>query len=104
MMGILLISLKCVHIYLIEHLNLGTSQTEIVFSTDQHCVSYVQVRGSVPCMYFHPAIESPSLLPLNNNVVLQCFGNSKVYKPSDNGFKSRALMPPNQLSSVTSPI
>lgn len=27
-------------------------QTETVFSTDQHCVSYVQVRGSVPCMYF----------------------------------------------------
>lgn len=29
-------------------------QTETVFSTDQHCVSYVQVRGSVPCMYLSP--------------------------------------------------
>jgi len=26
-------------------------QTETIFSTDQHCASYVQVRGSVPCMY-----------------------------------------------------
>lgn len=26
-------------------------QTETVFSTDQHSVSYVQVRGSVPCMF-----------------------------------------------------
>lgn len=27
-------------------------ETETVFSTEQHCVSYVQVRGSIPCMYF----------------------------------------------------
>lgn len=30
------------------------SQTETVFSTDQQCISYVQVRGSVPCMYSPP--------------------------------------------------
>ena len=29
----------------------GMVQTEMIFSTDQHCVSYVQVRGSVPCVY-----------------------------------------------------
>lgn len=29
-------------------------ETETVFSTEQHCVSYVQVRGSVPCMYSPP--------------------------------------------------
>lgn len=28
---------------------LSCNQTETIFSTDQHCVSYVQVRGSVPC-------------------------------------------------------
>lgn len=28
-------------------------QTETIFSTDQHCFSYIQIRGSVPRWCFH---------------------------------------------------
>lgn len=41
--------------------SLRRCQTETVFSSDQHCVSYVQVRGSVPCMYFILNILVPFL-------------------------------------------
>ena len=33
-------------------------QTETILTTDQHCVSYTQVRGSVPCAYFAVAFDS----------------------------------------------
>jgi hypothetical protein len=53
----------------IEHLSSVCCQTEAVFSTDQHCVSYVQVRGSVPCMYSS----------LSNTVNFFTFSTSVLY-------------------------
>ena len=39
-------------------------QTETIFSTDQHCFSYVQVRGSVPCKFFKHISGSDGLTRL----------------------------------------
>lgn len=33
-------------------------ETEVVFSTDQHCVSYVQVRGSVPLFWEQQGLQT----------------------------------------------
>jgi hypothetical protein len=56
----------------------GCCQTETVFSTDQHCVSYVQVRGSVPCTYLILKYIKPEAK--GAYAVLQCSGNSKGFK------------------------
>lgn len=70
-------------------------QTETVFSTDQHCMSYVQVRGSVPCMYFSHQIYSFHLEKGNS---LQYSGNSKEYRHSDSASKWPGPMHLNLLS------
>ncbi|KAJ7178924.1 inositol polyphosphate phosphatase [Mycena filopes] len=33
-------------------------ETEAIFTTDQHCVSYVQVRGSVPLFWEQPGLQT----------------------------------------------
>jgi hypothetical protein len=33
------------------------TKTEIIFSSDQHCVSYAQIRGSVPCAVHCPTFS-----------------------------------------------
>lgn len=54
------------------------AQTETVFSTDQHCFSYVQVRGSVPCMSLTelntPHLHPPSFAALPTCSVLGATG------------------------------
>jgi hypothetical protein len=73
-------------------------QTEIIFSTDQHCVSYVQVRGTVPRVYL-------VLVECCDTYILETYkysGNSKVFKHSASVFKSRVPKHLNQLSSATS--
>jgi hypothetical protein len=56
---------------------LKACQTETVFSTDQHCVSYVQVRGSVPCMsifQYDAPLSSINVLVFWEQQGLQTFG------------------------------
>jgi len=59
-------------------------QTETIFTTDQHCVSYVQVRGSVPCMYLSYQIHHFYLKQGNS---FQYSGNNKEYRHSDSAFR-----------------
>ena len=69
-------------------------QTETVFSTDQHSVSYVQVRGSVPRMFTRSSYFIFS--KLTNNTKYS--GSNKAYKRLDNVSKSLAPTPPSQRS------
>lgn len=64
--------------------HLSLHQTETVFSTDSHCISYVQVRGSIPCMYLGCSIY---MLELLNKSLLQCFGNNKDCRPLASAYK-----------------
>jgi synaptojanin len=60
-------------------------QTETIFSTDQHCVSYVQVRGSIPCMSSYPnALDTKDF---KRNVTCQYSGNSRASKLLVNAYK-----------------
>ena len=67
-------------------------QTETIFSTDQHCFSYVQIRGSVPCQSFIVCFVS-KISP-----IFQCSGNNKAYRRLDNEYKSPGRMHRNQPS------
>jgi len=60
-------------------------QTETIFSTDQHCVSHVQVRGSIPCMSSYPnALDTKDF---KRSVTCQYSGNSRASKPLVNAYK-----------------
>ena len=68
------------------------TQTETIFSTDQHCFSYVQIRGSVPCQSFIVCLV-PKISP-----IFQCSGNNKAYRRLDNEYKSPGQTLRNRLS------
>jgi hypothetical protein len=80
-------------------LHLKHHQTETVFSTDQHCVSYVQVRGSVPRMYLGCYDIFTSFL---NGNLFQYFGSNKAFRHLVNAYKSQDPTHRNLRSSDTS--
>lgn len=76
-------------------------QTETVFSTDQHCFSYVQVRGSVPCMFL-TMFNRPHLKPIACRAPFpQCSGSNRDCRRSATRYKLLVHRRPSLPSIVT---